>query len=133
MANEGIQGYFRKTLQPFVSGSPFPSVDQGTWLFNGGMDYPPGTGQFGRDFILSSFLTSEHSGIYSYHVTSDGGVATSVDFNVTVISECLTFHLWWGFLRSTWYYINHNHSMLSLASLARDQSVQVHRVCAQRL
>ena len=56
--------------------------------------------------------------------TSDGGVSTSVDFNVTVISECLTFHHWWR------YYIHHSH--LCIASLARDQSVQVHRMCAQQ-
>ena len=92
-AHEGFQGNLRNALQPFVSGSPFPSVDQGTWLFNRKTNYPPGTSQVARDFILSSNLTLEHSGIYSYYVVTKYGGAI-IDFNVTVISECLTFRHW---------------------------------------
>lgn len=86
--NDGSQGSSRPSLQAFVSGTPFPEISQGTWLFNGMAEFPPSTSPFERELILSAFLTHEHSGMYTYTVRTSAG-NTTANFIVTVIGELL--------------------------------------------
>lgn len=91
VVNEGFHR-FHRILQPFVTGSPFPPPHQSSWLFNGGTDYPAGSGPSSlnsRNYLLSNFMTAEHSGIYSFSVVTSEGAA-SVDYRVSVIGECNT-------------------------------------------
>ena len=83
------QGTDHLILQPFATGSPLPKVADGRWRFEHtgrGLLFPPGTTVFGRNLVLSSHLTAEHAGIYTYSVRTSAGVAT-VEFNVRVNGE----------------------------------------------
>lgn len=82
--NGGSQGADRRSLQPFVTGSPVPVSTQTTWQFNGRSNLPPGTFVLeSGELLLGSTLTREHSGVYTYTVRTSAGEA-SAHFNVSV-------------------------------------------------
>ncbi len=76
--NAGSQGTFIPALVAFVSGSPQPSQQQITWTKNGA----PST-TTGHLFPLSTFITSDHAGVYVCSVNTALGTALA-EFTVNV-------------------------------------------------
>ena len=75
----------RPRLVAFVSGRPYPTASDITWLFNNG-SLPSSVVAMKNVLFLPSFVTSAIEGVYTCHVTTSAGTASD-DIHVTLTCE----------------------------------------------
>ena len=83
---EGNQGNSRPVLIAFISGKPYPSALDITWLLNNSRNLPSGIIESGSELLLPGYIRPEIAGVYTCRVTTSAG-SDSANISVSVICK----------------------------------------------
>ena len=85
---EGNQGNSRPVLIAFISGKPYPSTSNISWLLNNHRNLPSDVMESsnGRELLLPRYIRPEIAGVYTCRVTTSAG-SDSANISVSVICK----------------------------------------------